>query len=653
MDGRGSRLSSPLLLGMLTLVLGLALVGRADAAKRQPPPLQALAVTERIQFDLPSEYAIFNGGNDTGEGNGGVELAPDDEHLIVIVNHEEKSQIGIARFDGSEFRCLTCGLSKRATKPTVLADGKRIWFSDNAGGGLGEQQWAILECEPTIYNCQQARKVDVKFPIDSLSEGTGAQNREAKPDDFGEYVLWNEVGLEDGTKVAIARLVRGASEYELVDQRIVSPQFDVNSNDPRDWINGGRFYEGGDFVGGNRFLKYQTTTTGLNYDTTLVDLRTGKRRFITTDRDYNELANYSPDGRWVFYSSARGLDRMNVFTQLIRPPFLDFVAFGQMGRVGLWNNRRCMNEMWLMHAGYGQHRGGYAGQPVVLDENWNIRRVDWFEEGQRAMITETRLPNMVQPTDPAKRTKTMVVKMPALKPHDPPKTLRINWDAVKKFTVPAAEYKGMAARQVSNHTIKGPGGGTATFNFSGSLLSGTWSVTYNGYSSDGKTFLTGTESVTTPLVSLSATWKADLVQRGAHKGYLRGELTIEGGKTFTGTVESEVDGVRKSGVPTQEDCPGLYKPSMRARVVKRTALPGGRLGLRVLVDTKVPGDAKRRPIAGVRVSLGGKNGRTDNRGTALLTIQPRAGKRYPLRARSAGFRTVARTVGGFDQGGSR
>jgi hypothetical protein len=634
----------------LLLILGLAVFAATALAapkKKNPPapPLQAMGIVDHVNFQLPAGFTMAPTNNDTGEGNGGVELAPDDKHLVAVANFEEKSQIGVANFDGSEFKCLTCGLSNRATKPTALEDGKRIWFSDNAGGGLGEQQWAILECAPSIYDCQEAKKVDVKFPIDSIFEGTGAQNREAKPDPYGEVVAWNEVGLEDGTKVSIAKLVRNEKEYELVDQRIVSPQFSTESNNVEDWVNGGRFYEGGDFEGGNRWLKYQTTRTGLNYETTLLNLQTGEHRFITTDLDYNELGNYSPDAKWTFYSSARGLDRMNVFTQLVRPSFLDFVAFGQVGRVSLWNNRRCMNEMWLMNAEYAQRRGGYAGEPVILDNNWNIRRVDWFEEGKRALITETRIPNQPYPTDPEQRTRTVVVNLPAIKAHKPPKLLHVNWSAVEQFSVPASEYKGMAARQVSNKTIPGPGGGTVTFNFQGTLTSGTWKVAYNGFSMDGKTFIDGTEELLAPNIGESANWKANLTERGEHKGYLSGDLVIKGGKEFTGTVESEVDGVKKSGVPTQETCPGLYQPKLRVRALKKIPTSDGRVRVVAVVESQSPEDRKRRPVAGARVTLGGAHARTDWKGRVNLIVRPKPG--LELGVKSAGYKGQTHRVSGL------
>jgi hypothetical protein len=624
------------------LVLAAAMAVTAMAAsKAKPPALQALGVVRQVHYETPPGVTIYS---ESQEGtNGGAELTPDQKHLFFLATIEGGTQVVITNLSGKHLRCLTCGVSKGAAKPNPLEDGKRLWFSDNAGGNLGEQQWAILECAPSIYNCQTKRKLDVEFPIDSIFGNPGAQNREAKPDPYGEFVAWNEVNTEDGTKVAVAKLTREATQYKLVEPRIVSPQFSTDSSNPQDWIDGGRFYEGGNWTAGNRFLKYQTTTTGLNYDTTLVNLRTGQRRFITDDLDYNELGDYSPNGKWTLYSSARGLDRMLVFTELQRPTFLDFVAFGQMGRISLWNNRRCMNEMWLMDARVGQRRGGYAGQPVVLHDDWNIRTVDWFAAGNKAIVNETRLPNDPYPTEPSQRAKTLIVRMPGIAARKPPKLLHVSWKAIESYTVPESEYHGMASRQVSDKTIQGPGGGTATFNFSGSFASGAWSVSYDNYSSDGNTFLSGTESLVTPLSSVEATWKADLAEHGEHNGTLRGDLTINGGKTFTGTIESDVDGVHRDGVPTQETCPGLRKPHLRARVVRRRLLPSGRRVAFVKVDTQVAGDALQRPVQAARVELGGAHARTDARGVARLVVggKPRS---VSVRVKAGSFLPVQRRV---------
>lgn len=635
---RGSH--RPRLAGTVALAAtALTMCAGVPVASAAPPPLQSLDVVREVKPQLPEGVEVFQ--EQADGGNGGLELAPDDKHGIFLVSVDDKPQIAITKLNGGGYQCLSCGLSVRATKPEAFADEKRIWFSDNAGGGIGDQQWAIIECSPSIYDCQSAKKLEVDFPIDSiLASPVGAQNREAKPDDLGQYVAWNEVRTTDGTRVTVARLVRDATGYRLVDPRTVNPAFSTDSSDQTDWENGGRFYEGGEWVAGNRYLKYQTTRTALNYDTVLLDLKTGKRRFVTNDPDYNELARYSPDASWTLYSSARGLDRMDVFTDLERPSFIDDVAFGQVGRISLWNNRRCMNEMWLMNADVGQRRGGYAGQPFVIHPDWNIRRIDWFEGGRKVLLTETRLPNRTSPTDPDQRVRTYIVRIPGLPKEETPKPIPVSKLPLSEYSTPSDDYLGMAARDINGKVVNGPGGGTATFTSTGNFTAGEWSVTYDGYSQDGKSFIDGTESLQTPLAATTGTWSADLTLSGRHNGFLRGTMTITGARAFTGSVHSEVDGVVRNVVPTQTDCPGIRAAALSVSAVRST--PDG---VRFAVTAHVPEDQKPRPVLGARVVipkgvLGPRSiaGRSDSRGRVDLALPASAvGKKLKMRAIAGGF----------------
>ena len=606
----------------------LALPAPAGA---KAPPLQALQTVRTIHLQLPQDVETSLGAT---TGNPGVELAPDEKHIDFPVQVGGAIQIGMTRLGGSGFTCLTCGVAKSAQKPTFFGDGKRLWFSQTSGqssGGIGDFQWYVLECRPTLYDCRDRKALDVDFPIDSISDG--AQNREATPDDRGELVAWNEVRSVDGTHVTIARLKREPDRYVLVDPRVVNPQFTL-SGDSADWINGGRFYEGGDFVDGGRFLKYQRTSTGLNYDTGLLDLRTGRYRPLTTDLDYNETADVSPDGRWALYSSARGLDRMDVFTQLVRPSFIDMSAFGQIASISLFGNRRCMNERWLMSRHFGQRLGGYAGQPLVLSDDWNVRTVDWFDDSRTFLLTETRSPNRQRPAGEANRARTRIVRLPGLAPTKPLSVIDVDSLPWQRWTVPSSDYTGMAGRQVVGQVVHGRASGTATMNFSGTFAAGSWSVAYDDYSDDGRSFIDGTESVTVPGVILVSDWMADLTIHGQHDGYLKGNLQISLARTYKGTVESEVDGVHRVGVPQQADCPAIERPPLRVRIAGRRHLGRGLDRLSVEVRARVPEDSRFRPVEAALVRGADGSARTDARGLASLDVEPGA----PLRITAGGFK---------------
>lgn len=563
-------------------------------------------------------------------------------------------QAAITALDGSGYRCITCGRASSATKLNVLDDGRRMWFANNGNGqehdtplpftgGTSDVQWQMLECAPSVYDCRDARVLDVDFPTDSLAEG--AQNREADPDPFGEFVVWNEVSEIQGTRFTIARLVRGESSYALADPRVIDPPYG-GSDFASDWVPGGRFYEGGDWIDGGRAVKFQTTTTGLNYDTWTFSLQTGEFRQMTTDLDYNELGSYSPDGRWLWYSSARGLDRMDVFTAVERPSLLDGVAFGQIGRVSLWNNRRCMNEGWLMSRDVGQQRGGYAGQPVLLEDDWNLRQWEWFADGTRALVEEERLPNRAEPADPAARKRVSIVRLPARRPTRPLDQVHVGTLPWQRFTTPSADYETLAARQLQGKVLRGRAAGTVTLTNAGAFAAGRWSAKYENYSDDGRSFVDGTESLGTPNPVVLAFWDADLRVHGEHNGYLSGHVAIEPQNRFSGSAESEVDGRHYAGIPVQADCPGLHQPTLRFARTRVRALGGGRRLITVTVVADVAEDATPRPVRFAAVRAGGHSARTDARGVARLVVR---GRPPLVTAGAGGFKPTAATLN--DTGG--
>ncbi|MFA9271310.1 MAG: hypothetical protein ACEQSX_11230 [Baekduiaceae bacterium] len=632
-----------------TLVAGLlaaaGLAAAAGPATAADPPLQALQVERTVDLDLPPGVVI-------SPTKPAVKVAPDGEHLFFSVRVDgAPEQLAISDLDGRGYRCVTCAHLDRAQKARLFDDGTRAWFANTSGesangnplsGGTGDFQWSVLECAPSVYDCRTAKVLPVRFPRNSLAQG--AQNREAKPDPFGEYVAWNEVRVEDGPRVSVGRLVREDERYVVRDTRVVNPQFRL-SRDIGDWVSGGRWYEGAEFVDGNRYLKYQTTTTGLNYDTYLLDLQTGERRQMTTDLDYNEVARYPGDGRWAFYTSARGLDRMDVFTQIVRPSLIDGPAFGQLGRVALWNNRSCMNEGWLMDGRVGQRPDGYGGQPIVLEDDWRIDEWDWLPGGNRAVVTETRMPHQPEPKDPAQRTRIRIVSLPAVDAAPPLVSRHLHDTDYRRHTVPASEYHGMSGRQVLARRIPGPRGGSATVTFLGLYAAGTWSVRYDRYSEDGRTFLSGSEKIDVANPILLSRWEANLRLTGAQTGRLRGAITIGPQNRWWGTAESELDGRVLTGVPQQRDCPGVTQAALRARVIERTSAEQGRDQLRVAVDTQVPEDPHPRPVQGAPVRVPSAEpaaaglrleATTDASGEAVLVVPAGAGE--DLRAEADGFR---------------
>ncbi len=206
--------------------------GEADPQASAGPALEPFVVEKVIDFDFPSGVS---------QGNA-AEITPVGEHLMVEIDTEGGSQVAITDLAGDQYRCVTCGVAKSATKVTALEDGKRIWFAEGSSGGTGKFTYTMLECSPSIYDCKDKKSTPVKFP--SGGSLLGGQNREAKPDPHGEYVTWNEVSPIEGTRMSIAKLVPGRDTYELVEQRVFSPAWDKKSDYAADLVDAARCYEG-------------------------------------------------------------------------------------------------------------------------------------------------------------------------------------------------------------------------------------------------------------------------------------------------------------------------------------------------------------------------------------------------------------------------
>lgn len=591
------------------------------------PPLEPFVVERVIEFDVPDGVVVT-----------GADLTPDGEHLLLEVKINGKTQIAVSNLDGGDYQCISCGVVTNAAKARALEDNQRIWFASTSGqqsaddplGGAGLITYSILECEGSINACGSPTVKTVEFPSDRGPMAAMTQNREAKPDPYGEYVTWTENTPITGPRLSIARLVATETGYTLVDQRIFSPQWDENTEYAEDFANATRFYEGASWHAGGRYLKYQTTTTGLNYDIWLLDTATGERRQLTTDLDYNESGDISPDGRSIYFSSARGADRMDVFTALERPSLLDVAAFPQMGRVSLWNNRRAMNEPWVMNLEEGQQLDGYSGQPIITDPDWTIRGWSWFPDSTRAVINEQQRPDTATPGAPDTPWRFSIISFPTREATTPLAPVHQDPEAIARWSVPVEEYHPMMGREVPSRVLKGKYSGTAELQYSGTFASGTYSVIYENYSDDGKTFINGIEKVAVVNPIGNATWSADLTSTGERTGYLKGTIKAGRANAFSGTVSSEINGVTYSGVPTQTDFPLIESPQLSISPY----------GDRVRVTATVAEDSEARPVLGATVTVGSVTVTTDEQGYAVIGFGPGD----TVSASAGGFRSATQHV---------
>jgi hypothetical protein len=203
-------------------------------------------------------------------------------------------------------------------------------------------------------------------------------------------------------------------------------------------------------------------------------------------------------------------------------------------------------------------------------------------------------------------------------------------------------------------TIHGKASGTATITYTGNILSSADSVTYSHYSDDGTTFADGTEAIDNPqLLTTPVSLSANISITGAHHGFFHANMTAgEGaGQTPGGTVESELDGAHRSGLPQPGACPrSMPHPShVTVRTVGRRR--GTRARLSVYVTASIGGAGMNelerdvRPIAHATVVIDGRRLTTGPHGTATALLP--IARRYRVRVSAGATFTLAQTTVGI------
>src|SRR4051794_15328036 len=172
---------------------------------------------------------------------------PDGEHIVAAFRSAEADgQLAVMDRHGGGARCLTCGLQQvqgldrpfnaaqdlNLKKSFASPDGRRVLVasashpSESGGVNLpgplrGDFNYAILECSPSVADCDQRRLVALELPGGGLSRGV--QNREGRLSPDGRWFAWTQVNI-GGTAMTMGRLVRGASTYTVAAPRVLTPQ---------------------------------------------------------------------------------------------------------------------------------------------------------------------------------------------------------------------------------------------------------------------------------------------------------------------------------------------------------------------------------------------------------------------------------------------
>lgn len=616
------------LLAAVSLALFVLAVLAPAAAASGPPAFQPVV---RQAVKLPPEVTQAYM----------PQWAPDGQHItFVFAAGSAAPQLGISNPDGSDFHCLTCGTEKLLGSDATfgpgneLAMGKQFPFPDGkrimsalpgSGGDTANFGFSVVECLPSIYDCQSHTTTAIRLP---RSAPEPVQNREGRLSPDGRFFAWTEVDAEHGPVMAIGRLEKGPERYEIADARSLNPAFTLG-DDPEGWALGAPQYEFKRFAFDGHTVTYAAEATALNYDTFTIDLRNGNRRQLTRDPEWDEDVQFSPDGHRLLQLSSHGLDRMSAFSQLPRPPFIDFASFVQVGRYMLQTigTHGCMQEPWLMGA-KGQ-QGAYYGQPLnaLISPGWRSSTIfGWNPDGRSLVISEARSPQVTDPSVLSRRL--VVVSLPGEKPQ-PVKSPK-QW-VFPEWAPPLSGWEGLIGRQVVNQVVHGTKSGTATIDYAGYFAAGSFSVSFDDYSEDGKHIVNGTESLVTELAPNGGSYGAHLALTGAETGSLDAELDLTK-DSATGPFQSTLNGKTK-GLPTPRSCADLKAP-LRVKVLRARAAQGGKVRIWVRVEAKVFADKAWRPVRYAGVRANGRFARTNGAGRASLLIPARAGE---VEASAAGF----------------
>jgi hypothetical protein len=541
---------------------------------------------------------------------------PDNNHVIAIItfsgapaapdpaNIYTGLQLILVKADGTNFpngdpwKCITCGVpvANQAGRhdtmdyPQAFADGTRVLAGTNIID-CGTAQLSSPECTPEntfIYPIRWNNKAD--------NSGAGGSIRELRmhPDDV--HLGFNSFGLTPSGKLGqygyFSRLEFNPSpttgtpltpRYDLVNVTIL---FDATSLQPIT-VEGNQIsfnpeaISVGELRGfsgrGNEVTYIGYPVESSNIDVFAVDLATGKVRRLTSNPEYVDPVDISPDDEWTVVMDTRGSDRQ-MFMAGMRgiPPLTDLVSTSAASSTRN-NGRRRFFQAHLIDR-YGD-RGSYNGQQInaagdgspgsINDPNWNGRADPKFSpDGTRIVYFQelvispacggvNPLECPVSTADGGRFQRMMIAHLTSRTPLQLEPVLPFS-DTIP-WGIPYQPGSALPARPYPPpgiYTLYGKISGSAevkiTENDAKTALL-TVAVTYTNFSDDGINILTGTEQVSSMTSSPTLNfvdWYSDLTSTGDMVSLKKSSpdgfhLTIDSLQNFfnaNGTLTTTIDG---------------------------------------------------------------------------------------------------------------
>lgn len=436
-------------------------------------------------------------------------------------------QIASVAPDGDDFRCLTCAISPGSPplmKPIAFDDGRRVLVRVGNQTPFTNGTHAVLECSPSVAQCDEPELVPVEVPADPLIIQPQREFRVAPGGDRVGLTQMRANRRGDPTYVAIvAGLRRDGDRYVLDDPRVVSDRGELKQFAP----DGGTVYIS-EFVEGPE---------AGNGDVMAIDLTTGESNRVTTYPDYDEPVEPSPVSEWLTVGSARGAVIFEPLAQVRRPNVIG-AALSPLALYLFNTYRDELLEPWLITA-RGEANGelGVLLNPGSIEAGWEGRMIpNWNPDGTRIVFWEADSASTAGSADAGSRL--VVSTVDGLGPggeRPVPTTPDLGWAPRLAGYAPGGPYIPESRDGAASGRMD------VTVTSAGAL---TIDVTYTGFSDDGEWVLDGTEWIMNaggPTGSVE--YAADIRVSGGHTGYLRA-TGVQGGALsgFSGRIESDVDG---------------------------------------------------------------------------------------------------------------
>ncbi|WP_241834621.1 TolB family protein [Pseudofrankia asymbiotica] len=531
----------------------------------------------------------------------GAPAAPDPASIytgsqLIMVKTDGKTFPG-----GDPWKCITCGLpaanaasrNPQLDYPQPFGDGKRVLAGTNIID-CGSHLLTDTGCTP-----DQTHIYPIRFNNTADGSGKGGLIRELRihPDDV--HLGFNSVNIANGTYGQYAYFgalafnpapttgVPLSPRYDLTDvSRLFDPTdvqpVSVSPDHPDELVYNPAALSVGElrgFSGDGKEVAYiGYPAESSNIDVFAADLTTGKIRRLTSNPEYTDPIDISPDNNWTVAEDTRGTDRQ-MFLAGMRgiPPITDLITTSATSSTRN-NGQRRFFQPYLIDR-YGD-RGSYQGQRInaagdggpgsVNDPNWNARSDPrWSPDGTSIVYWQALavppacggtnpLPCETS-TEPGGRTdRLMIAHLTSRTPLNLPAIAPLASDTVPWGTPyePGSPVPDRPHPPAGTYTLPGKKQGSAKVEITETPDRANVSsvaVTYTHFSDDGETFLDGTERVTSTrpaITTISVDWFSDLTQTGATNGTKKTSpdgfhLTIDILTNIfqaTGTLTTTIDG---------------------------------------------------------------------------------------------------------------